>query len=140
MQPPAEQPASRAVPIPVILIVDDEPSIREFLAFVLEDEGFSVSTAADGIEALDAIERRHTDIVLTDLMMPRMDGFELIRQLRARNYQFRAVIAMSAIATAGDRAPLADLFLPKPFEVEQVLASVHSFTDEAGDPPLEAGT
>lgn len=135
-----EQPAANVVALPLILIVDDEPSIREFLAFVLEDEGFAVISAADGIEALKAIEGHHTDVVLTDLMMPRMDGFELIRRLREKNYQIRAVIAMSAISTAGERASQADLFLQKPFEVEQVLASVHSFMDAAADSGEEQPT
>ena len=111
---------------PTVLVVDDEPSIREFLAFVLEDEGFRVATAGDGREALDVAKRQPPDVVLTDLMMPVADGYELINGLRREQIPVRAIIAMSAVNVAGDRAPAADLFVPKPFEVEQIITSLQA--------------
>lgn len=111
---------------PTILVVDDEPSIREFLAWVLKDEGFNVTTAGDGREALDVAKRNPPDVVLTDLMMPVLDGYALIDGLRREQIPVRAVIAMSAVNVPADRTPPGDLFLAKPFEVEQVLASVQS--------------
>lgn len=111
---------------PSILVVDDEPSIRDFLAFVLEDEGFRVITAGNGREALDLARRSPPDVVLTDLMMPVADGYELINGIRSQNIPVRAIIAMSAVSIAGDREPNADLFFSKPFEVEQILTSVQA--------------
>lgn len=111
---------------PSILVVDDEPAIREFLAFVLGDEGFRVLTATDGREAL-ALARKHApDVVLTDLMMPVADGYELIDNLRTGDVPVRAIIAMSAVHTAGDRDPRADLFVAKPFQVDQIVESVRA--------------
>ena len=111
---------------PTVLVVDDEPSIREFLAFVLEDEGFRVATAGDGRKALDVAKRQRPDVVLTDLMMPVADGYELIHGLRREQIPVRAIIAMSAVNVAGERAPQADLFVSKPFEVEQIIASLQA--------------
>ena len=111
-----------------MLIVDDEPSVRDFLAFVLSDEGFRVVTASDAHDALALVQRDPPDLVLTDLMMPGMDGYELIEQLRRDAAPVRAIIAMSAVNIAGERPPSADLFLAKPFDVEHVLACVRSLT------------
>jgi CheY-like chemotaxis protein len=115
---------------PSILIVDDEPSIREFLAFVLQDEGFRVLTAGDGQEALDTAKRCTPDVVLTDLMMPVVDGYQLIDGLREEGIPVRAIIAMSAASIAGNRAPNADLFVPKPFEIEHLLTSVQALLSD----------
>jgi CheY-like chemotaxis protein len=111
---------------PCILVVDDEPSIRDFLAFVLQDEGFDVHTASNGREALDVAKQSPPDVVLTDLMMPVVDGYELINGLREERIPVRAIIAMSAVSIAGDRGPNADLFISKPFEIEQILTSVQA--------------
>ncbi len=62
-------------PTRTVLIVDDEPNIRGFLRMALEDEGFSVETAANGKEALDKVRRRPPDAVLLDLLMPVLDGW-----------------------------------------------------------------
>jgi DNA-binding response OmpR family regulator len=115
---------------PRILVVDDEPSIRDFLAFILADEGFSVDTAGDGREALDLAKRSPPDVLLTDLMMPVVDGYELIDGIREAHIPVRAIIAMSAVRTAAERSPNADLFLSKPFEIDQVLASVQAFLSD----------
>ncbi|MGH2587712.1 MAG: response regulator transcription factor [Dehalococcoidia bacterium] len=106
--------------------MDDEPSIRDFLAFILTDEGFCVETACDGQQALDLARRSPPDVLLTDLMMPGVDGYGLIDGIRAQHIPVRAIIAMSAIWTAAERTPDADLFLAKPFEIDEVLASVQA--------------
>ena len=116
---------------PTILVVDDEPSIRDFLAWVLEDEGFRVTTAGDGREALAVAKEQPPDVVLTDLMMPVLNGYELIDGLRREQIPVRAVIAMSAVNVAADRTPAADLFVSKPFEVEQILASVQALLSQS---------
>jgi len=115
---------------PSVLVVDDEPSIREFLAFVLQDEGFHVQTAADGEQALEVAREHPPDIVLTDLMMPGCDGYQLIQGLRRHNIPVRAIIAMSAVHTAVERTPPADLFVAKPFQIEQIIASIRALLSD----------
>ncbi len=66
-----------------ILIVDDDPHIRELARVFLKDEGFDIYEAGDGIEALDLLEKVKADMVVLDIMMPNMDGWELTQQLRA---------------------------------------------------------
>jgi two-component system alkaline phosphatase synthesis response regulator PhoP len=67
-----------------ILIVDDEPDILEFLEYNLAKEGFNVVTAADGEEALKVAEKEKPDLIILDIMMPKIDGVEVCRQLRAK--------------------------------------------------------
>ncbi len=66
-----------------VLVVDDEPMVREVLARYLEKDGFDVDTAADGEAALDAFEAARPDLVLLDLMLPQIDGLEVFRRMRA---------------------------------------------------------
>lgn len=66
-----------------ILIVDDDPNIRELVRVFLRDDGFEVAEAADGVEALAKLEALRADMVILDVMMPNMDGWELCRQIRA---------------------------------------------------------
>ena len=108
-----------------VLVVEDEPGIRDFLSLVLAEEGFRVTTAGDGLEALRLVEREPPAIVLTDLMMPRLDGYGLIARLRAARLPVRGIIAMSAVGAAGQEPLGADLFLAKPFAIEQLLTSIH---------------
>ena len=120
-------------PTATILVVDDEPAIRDFLTVVLEGEGFGVQTAADGCEVLNVLaEHGPPDVVLTDLMMPCMDGYTLIAQLRRTQLPVRAIVAMSGMATVGARDPQADLFLAKPFDLDQVLDGLQALLAEAG--------
>jgi two-component system response regulator MprA len=105
---------------PLILVVDDGPAIREFLSYTLAGEGFRVAVACDGREAMAAVQRERPDIVLTDLMMPEMSGWELCSRLRAdRATAGLPIVAMSAISPQGVDA---DAFLPKPFELDDLLA------------------
>src|SRR5918997_307298 len=65
-----------------VLVVDDEPDKRLLLAFALENEGYEVQTAVDGVSGLQAVELHQPDLIVTDVMMPRMDGYEMIRRAR----------------------------------------------------------
>jgi CheY-like chemotaxis protein len=79
------------------LIVDDETDKRLLLAFALENEGYEVFTAEDGVVGLAAVEAHQPDLVVTDVMMPRMDGFEMMRRLRSNpQTRFIPVIIQSA--------------------------------------------
>ncbi len=70
------------LPVPLILVVDDNPDVRLALSTPLEDEGYEVAEASDGDLGLDAARERTPDLILLDLMMPRMDGFETLKELK----------------------------------------------------------
>ena len=115
-----------------ILVVDDEPSIREILSDVLTDAGYTVETAPDGRTALQLILRTPPDLVLTDVMMPRLDGWELLARVRER-LPVLPVIVMSAVDPRDAKqhpGMTADhtAFLRKPFDLETVLAIVARLT------------
>ena len=66
----------------MVVLVDDEPNIRETVAFILEAEGVEVETGSDGVEGLEAVRRCRPKVVLLDVMMPRMDGYEVCKAIR----------------------------------------------------------
>ncbi len=82
-----------------VLVVDDEPAIREMLAQILETAGYATHTARDGQEALEILERESYDLVILDIYMPRLDGIELLSELRMR------WILPKVIVITGDNAP-----------------------------------
>jgi CheY-like chemotaxis protein len=97
-----------------LLVVDDDPAIRDLASGLLGDAGYSVITAGDGVEALHVISEARPDLVITDLRMPHMSGFELLKILRERFPQL-PVIAVSGEFT-GDALPagvIADVFFSK---------------------------
>ena len=114
---------------PRVLIVDDEQPLARVLGFAFENEGYTVELAADGVECMNRIRRFEPQLVVMDVMMPRLDGLETIRLLR-QNSTFHdvAIVALSARATARDhQAALdagADLFCKKPFQVARLLETV----------------
>jgi len=85
-----------------VLVVDDEPDKRQLLAFALEVEGYEVHTAADGVAGLSAVAAHQPDLIVTDVMMPGMDGYEMVRRLRSDpRTRFIPVIIQSAARVAG---------------------------------------
>ena len=113
-----------------VLVVDDDPVILRLLEVNFEMEGFAVRMAADGVEGLDAARAERPDVIVSDVMMPRMTGLELVDQLKADEATASIpVILLSAKAQTADvRAGLdagADDYVTKPFEpldlVERVL-------------------
>lgn len=108
-----------------ILLVEDEPSVAEALSLVLADSGYKVTIAADGRQALDMIEDARPDLVITDYMMPSMDGAALATALRGdpRWAEVRIVV-ISAAETALRRHPAFDAGLRKPFEMDVLLEVV----------------
>src|SRR6266508_110042 len=107
-----------------VLVVDDEPMVREVLARYLEKDGFAVDTASDGAEALEAFEAGRPDLVLLDLMLPRVDGLEVFRRIRAQAQT--AVIMLTAKGDETDRVVGlelgADDYITKPFSPREVVA------------------
>jgi CheY-like chemotaxis protein len=116
----------------LVLVVDDEPGIVEFLRYALEDNGYRVNAAHDGCQALESLRSETPDFVLTDLMMPRLDGWELCRRLRSGDDTANTpIIGMSAVEP-GDA--LFSAFLRKPFELDDLLRILDEFaTTGTGD-------
>ncbi len=106
-----------------VLVVDDEPAIREVIATLLEDEGYLVRHAKDGLEALDAINGDRIDLIVSDVVMPRLDGASLVRRLRRRGL-LTPVVLMSAVYADVDLPGVR--FVPKPFEIDRLLGTVAS--------------
>ena len=105
-----------------ILIADDEEFIVDLLATLLEDEHYRVLRAYDGEQALQAAQRENPQLIITDIMMPRMSGTELATRLRAQEHDDIPIMLMSAV-----RSPIAipnTIYLPKPFDIEHVLELV----------------
>ena len=114
---------------PNILIVDDEPNIVMSLEFLMRKNGYQVGIARNGIEALAAIAETPYDLVLLDVMMPDVDGYQVCRQLR--QHPDRAdtkVIFLSAKSREADVQKGyevgADLYIPKPFSTRQLMEKV----------------
>ena len=109
-----------------ILVVDDEPAITDFIALGLHHEGYEVATAGDGHRGLRAVDEFKPDLVILDVMMPRLDGFELCRAIAGEPR--RGIIILSARDETSDRIHGlelgADDYLVKPFEFGELLARV----------------
>jgi CheY-like chemotaxis protein len=104
-----------------ILVVDDEPSIAQLLSEVLDEAGYRVVLAADGRSALATARRELPALVLTDRMLPELDGLEVARRLR-RHPATRHIPVVMMSSSRPDRELIGDLpFLPKPFELEELL-------------------
>jgi two-component system phosphate regulon sensor histidine kinase PhoR len=106
-----------------ILVVDDEPRIRDACRMVLSEEGYEVALAADGSAGVEMIAKEHFDIILVDLMMPVLSGFEVLEQVRARHPD-TVVIVITGYATVENSVSAmkqgAFDFIPKPFTPDQL--------------------
>ena len=111
--------------MPTILVVDDEEPIAELLRAVLEDAGYRVISAADGQEALERLAEAHPALVLSDVMMPHLDGRALARALHA-DPALRAIplVLLSALGAASVAGVPHAAFVAKPFELDGLLATV----------------
>lgn len=111
---------------PSILIVDDEPQVVWMLQFSLEAEGYCTFSARDGRLALAEMRERKPDVVLLDIMMPMMDGWSVLEEMRDLPGERPRVVVLSARSSMRDRAKAAELgadhFMPKPFNMDDLLA------------------
>ena len=127
--------------MPLVLVVDDEPDIRELLKVNLELAGHRVITANDGREALAAVQRELPDAILLDLMMPEVDGWDVIEQLKTRSGRDLSEIPVFMV-TARDEAHHrirggiegALRYITKPFDPEQLVAELASALSPAAPP------
>lgn len=102
-----------------ILVADDEVPIVELLADLLEEAGYRVVFAYNGADALNLIEREPPSLLITDNMMPRLSGLQLIERLRGDGKPPFPIILMSAVHP--ERLPPAIAFVPKPFDLDRLL-------------------
>ena len=111
-----------------ILVVDDDPDLREFLQLMLTSMGFEVTSAANGQEALNDMEGHDPDLILLDMKMPVMDGWEFCRALEGRDSHPPIVVLTAAPDPAGRAAEVhAEGWLGKPFEYADLEAIVRRF-------------
>ena len=127
-----ETQAAEAAPQPParLLLVDDEPVLRTAVQAYLEDEGFQVTTAVDGEDGWAKAQELLPDVVISDVMMPRLDGYGLLRKLRDdERLGGTPVIFLTAKGMTADRIegfqPGCDDYIPKPFDPDELVARVH---------------
>ncbi|MFD8994631.1 response regulator transcription factor [Streptomyces abikoensis] len=112
-----------------ILIVDDEPAVREALRRSLAFEGYATELAVDGLDAVEKVADRRPDLIVLDVLMPRMDGLTAARRMRASGVTV-PILMLTARDTVGDRVTGldagADDYLVKPFELDELLARIRA--------------
>jgi two-component system KDP operon response regulator KdpE len=126
-----------------ILIVDDEPGLRELVRINLEHEGFGVIQAENGVEGLNMVREAHPDLVILDVMMPEMDGWEACQKLREFS-QVPVLMLTARVQSQDIVAGLnsgADDYLLKPFNMDELMARVRALLRRVPSPnrPVAAG-
>jgi DNA-binding response OmpR family regulator len=130
-------------PKPSILLVDDETAITDNLGPFLTRSGFEVAIAGDGEDALKQIDARKPDLLILDVLMPRLDGREVLRRLREKQ-DWTPVILLTQVGEAAERAMAleegADDYLNKPFDPHELVARIRAVLrrPHPGQPPLAA--
>ncbi|NET01748.1 MAG: response regulator transcription factor [Sphaerospermopsis sp. SIO1G2] len=114
-----------------LLLVDDEPGLREAVKEYLQESGFSVQVASNASEAWELMQQNTPDLVISDIMMPQVDGYQFLKQLRDdQRFQALPVIFLTAKGMTGDRIQGyqagVDAYLPKPFDPDELIAIVEN--------------
>jgi CheY-like chemotaxis protein len=123
------------VPSGYLLVVEDDDEIRDFVALLLETEGYAVRTARNGAEALDVVRDHTPELILLDMRMPVMDGWAFARAYRSRLGPHAPILVMTAARDAAQRAQeiQADAYMAKPFDdLGQLMALVRRLTAARG--------
>lgn len=117
-----------------LLLVDDDPMIVESLGPLLERSGFHVLLASNGEEALSKVQSHHPDVIVMDVLMPRMNGRETLRRMRKSNIWIPTIL-LTQVGEASERAVAleegADDYLNKPFHSEELIARIHAILRRA---------
>ena len=118
---------------PIVLVAEDDPSVRMMIEFLLTDEGFEVILAEDGERALDMAKTRNPDAILLDLMMPKLDGREVLSRLRAGE---RTADIPVFLLTGMSRHAIGEWpgarFLPKPFSPDELVGTIKDVIEGGG--------
>ena len=112
-----------------ILVVEDDRELRELFCTVLNENGYRALPAADGLAAFDILDDANADLVISDVMMPNMDGFELTRELRAAGYNMPVLIITAKDSAADKRAGFqvgTDDYMVKPIDVNEMIWRVEA--------------
>ncbi|MEM7769973.1 MAG: response regulator transcription factor [Cyanobacteria bacterium P01_E01_bin.6] len=117
-----------------ILLVDDEPGLREAVQAYLEESGFTVHVASNATQGWDMLSQVSPNLVISDIMMPKVDGYEFLRQMRDDpRYKATPVVFLTARGMTSDRIQGyqagCDAYLPKPFDPDELVAIVQSLLD-----------
>jgi CheY-like chemotaxis protein len=113
-----------------VLVVDDELAITESLCDLLADAGHEAVAAGNGQEGLEAFEKKKPDLVVSDVMMPKLDGRQMVRKIRARpgGRDIPIILMSAARGLAADDGIGHDVFLEKPFDLDEFLEHVTRLT------------
>jgi two-component system OmpR family response regulator len=125
-----------------ILVVDDEPNITELLAMALRHEGYAVQSVASGRAALAAVTEFKPALVILDVMLPDLDGFDVLRRLSANGHKVPIIFLTARDATEDKVHGLTvggDDYVTKPFSLEELIARVRAVLRRNGDPGEESG-
>ena len=109
-----------------VLVVDDERYIVDLLSDLLEDEGYQVDRAYDGVAALEQIGRHQPDLVVADVMMPRLDGLSLADEINARGLGIPIILMSAAVTPRTDHVA----FIPKPFDIDAMLGLIERLLND----------
>lgn len=123
-----------------ILIAEDDPASRELLAEVLRNAGYSVVEASDGAEAVALLDRQRPDLIILDIQMPKLDGFQVLQHLRQHlSLPLPRVVAMTAHALVGNREHALELgfdeYLTKPIEITVLRQRIKELLENVADQP-----
>ena len=117
-----------------ILVIDDDKNTRRLMRAVLEGDGYTVTTACDGEEALSVMDREHIDLAVLDIMMPRMDGYEFTKTLRSANNEL-PILMVSAKQLSEDRKKGflvgTDDYMTKPVDTDEMLLRIKALLRRA---------
>jgi CheY-like chemotaxis protein len=118
-----------------VLVVDDDPDLREVVRTMLDISGYEVRCAKNGKEAVDAVAQKTPAVILLDMLMPVMDGWQCARELRARYGDAVPIVVVTAAEHARARANEiggVDDVLPKPFDMDELLRVVGRYAEKNG--------
>ena len=117
--------------MPPVLIVEDDSALRELLAMILEGEGLAVETASNGREALEMLTAHPPSVILLDMRMPVMDGWQFCREMDRRGGRRPPIVVVTAASDPATRAKEvhADAWLAKPFDRDVLLTVIHRMID-----------
>ena len=120
--------------MPRVLVIDDDPGIRQVIAYALGDAGYHVDEASDGRAALELVGRQHPDIILLDMKMPGMDGWDFVQRYRARYGEGVPIIVLTAALDAAQRGAdvNAAAYVAKPFDLDVLVERVSAIAGMIG--------